>query len=270
MLISALYLGLSTITSYIRLKKNELKMPFRERVKRAMSRRHNLKISSSPSTTNIQSEETSRNLTPFYGSGTGTPILRKNLTIDPRENPLTRIESSVTLKKRSTLSRMKSSLKKEDPYKDWPEDIYKPHEMPKAKYRRPTDPDHQQSLQSYCLRSAFEDVRRRSGVSQYSPMGSRWHSRRGSVSSRFAKSAGPSRNHSIAQALTETDDDDHDVESNSELLLPTSSKHPLMNTYSQPVYVAILQYQSTQEAAEILFQISCNHPPSTRMTQIRL
>ena len=187
-------------------------MSFRERVKRAICRRPSLKQSSS---SNIQSEVTSRNQTPLYRSGTGTPIPREALTIDPRENPSAHVESNVAVKKRSTLSRMKSSFKKEDPYKDWPEDIYKPHEMPKAKYRRPIDPDHQQSLQSYSLRSAFEDIRRRSYVSHYSPMGSRWHSRRGSISSRFGKSVGPSRNHSIVEPLTETDDD---VQSNGQFV----------------------------------------------------
>lgn len=203
-------------------------MSFREKVRKAVGRGSSSATSSSPISSAAPSQEISRVQTPLrYDSGSNTPIDRENLTIDPREVVLTQVTSNATIKKRSTMSKIRSSFKKEDPYKDWPEHIYKPHEMPRAKYRRPVDPDHQQTLQSYSLRTAFADMRRRSGVSQYSPMGSRLPSRRGSFSSRL-RSAGPSRNHSVVGVLSENEASNADI-SNDGRNLPSSH---IINTLS--------------------------------------
>ena len=52
--------------------------------------------------------------------------------------------------------------------------------MPKAKYRAPVDKKHKERLDAFSFGGAIDALRRRSGVSQYSPMGSRMPSRRGS------------------------------------------------------------------------------------------
>ena len=52
--------------------------------------------------------------------------------------------------------------------------------MPKAKYRAPVDKKHKERLDAFSFGGAIDVLRRRSGVSQYSPMGSRMPSRRGS------------------------------------------------------------------------------------------
>ena len=57
--------------------------------------------------------------------------------------------------------------------------IYQPGEkMPPPKYRRPVAPEHKEKLESFSWAKAW---RRHSGVSQYSPMGSRVPSRKNST-----------------------------------------------------------------------------------------
>ena len=168
-------------------------MSFRNRVRRAISRGSS--SLNSPTESAFQSQEISRIQTPTSRSSLTD---HDKLTIDPRDNPLTLIESNTTAKRRSALYRIRSAMKKEDPFKDWPEDIYKPSELPRPKYRRPVDPEHKASLQGYSLRDAFANMRRNSGLSQYSPMGSRLPSRRNSFSSRAGRSAFSTRNHSAA------------------------------------------------------------------------
>ena len=175
-------------------------MSFKNRVKRAISRG-----SSSPTESAFQSQEISRIQTP---TSRGSLADHDKLTIDPRENLLALIESNTTAKRKSALARIRSVIKKEDPYKDWPEEIYKPHEIPRPKYKRPVDAEHKASLQAYSLRDAFAaNMRRRSGMSQYSPMGTRLPSRRNSFSGRAKKSAFSSRNHSVVALAVAGDDD---------------------------------------------------------------
>ena len=90
-------------------------------------------------------------------------------------DPLTTIESRA--------SRKSKKSKKDKVPDDWPENVYKPGEpMPRPKYRGPVNFQHQQKLLSFSFGDAF-GARRKSGTSQYSPMGSRLPSRRGSRSS---------------------------------------------------------------------------------------
>ncbi|PGH03144.1 hypothetical protein AJ80_08740 [Polytolypa hystricis UAMH7299] len=61
-------------------------------------------------------------------------------------------------------------------------EIYKPHELPRSKYRGPFDEEHIQRLAAYSIPRAQEE-RPRSMVSEFSPMGTRAPpTRRGSVS----------------------------------------------------------------------------------------
>lgn len=83
--------------------------------------------------------------------------------------------------------KFRSREAKRDPRYNDP-NVYQPGEkMPPLKYRRPVAPEHKAHLESYRWETAW---RRRSIVSQYSPMGTRLPSRRSSTSS-----VGP---HSIA------------------------------------------------------------------------
>jgi hypothetical protein len=97
----------------------------------------------------------------------------------------------------------KKGKKQDEQWEDWPEHIYKPHEMPRPKYRRVPDPDHKAHLQSYNWDSNTppddDPPRQKSHASLYSPMGSRIPSRMNSLVSRRAKSRGPSRAGSVLQ-----------------------------------------------------------------------
>lgn len=90
--------------------------------------------------------------------------------------------------------RIKKALRKASPnssiHKDstdtpkgrWPSNVYKPGEpMPRAKYRAPVKKEHKEKLESFSFASAW---RRKSFMSEYSPMGTRMPSRRGSFISR--------------------------------------------------------------------------------------
>lgn len=104
--------------------------------------------------------------------------------------------------------------KKEDPYKDWPEDVYKPNEVPPPKYKRTPDPKHLENLHAFSFGGGVGAgfgglVRRFSQQSGVSPGGSKWTSPFGSrvgsrAPSRLA-SANPSRNPSIAEDVDEDD-----------------------------------------------------------------
>ncbi|KAF2497278.1 hypothetical protein BU16DRAFT_560585 [Lophium mytilinum] len=60
--------------------------------------------------------------------------------------------------------------------------VYQPGEkMPPMKYRRPVAPEHKEKLEAFSFARAW---RRKSGSSQYSPMGSRMPSRRNSTATR--------------------------------------------------------------------------------------
>jgi hypothetical protein len=76
-------------------------------------------------------------------------------------------------------------------------EYYKPGEkIPQPKYRRPVDPAHKERLEAFSFAKAW---RRMSIHSQYSPMGSRMSSRRGSVISNVRKSIGSRRDGSVSE-----------------------------------------------------------------------
>ena len=96
-------------------------------------------------------------------------------------------------------SNTNSSLKKatlrwrrsKEPKPRYPSDVYAPGEpMPRPKYRGPVNKQHQENLSAFSFASALEGLRRKSGISQYSPMGSRLPSRLGSKSSTKVKDTG--------------------------------------------------------------------------------
>ncbi|KAF2815697.1 uncharacterized protein BDZ99DRAFT_120953 [Mytilinidion resinicola] len=79
----------------------------------------------------------------------------------------------------------KSTTNKPDP------NVYQPGEkMPPMKYRRPVAPEHKEKLEAFSFARAW---RRKSGSSQYSPMGSRMPSRRNSTATNGRKSFQTSR-----------------------------------------------------------------------------
>lgn len=101
----------------------------------------------------------------------------------PTPTLLTTIPSTTSSSKKSKKS------KKTETYENWPEHIYKPHEMPRPKYQGVVDKKHNDRLEAFSFGGALEAMRRRSGQSQYSPMGSRLPSR--------GPSRGPSRSSQV-------------------------------------------------------------------------
>ena len=121
---------------------------------------------------------------------------RSGSTSPPKSTTNTSTETSTTLGGALEPSNTNSSLKKmtsrwrrsKEPKPRYPSDVYAPGEpMPKPKYRGPVNKQHQENLSAFSFASALEGLRRRSGVSQYSPMGSRLPSRLGSKSSTKAR-----------------------------------------------------------------------------------
>ena len=92
-----------------------------------------------------------------------------------------------------------------------PDNVYKPGEpMPRPKYRGPWDKEHQDKLTSFSFAKAFG--RRNSDHSEYSPMGSKLPSRRGSFLNVGRMSFARSRQHShVDPALMEATEGDDDV-----------------------------------------------------------
>lgn len=83
------------------------------------------------------------------------------------------------------LTQVASKASKKERKQKTPDNVYKFGEiMPKAKYRGPVNPEHQEKLQAFNFSNAFG--RRNSEQSQYSPFGSRFPSRRGSFLSRLS------------------------------------------------------------------------------------
>ncbi|KAL8812409.1 MAG: hypothetical protein Q9223_003215 [Gallowayella weberi] len=103
-----------------------------------------------------------------------------------------------------------STKKSKKPKQQYPENIYKPGEIPESKYKGPYNKEHQQKLHAFSFKAAFQG-RRKSEQSLYSPMGSRLPSRKGSFLSRksFARSRQQSR---VEDALMENNEADDAVE----------------------------------------------------------
>lgn len=71
--------------------------------------------------------------------------------------------------------------KKTNEWENWPENVYKPYEIPAPKYKRPPAKEHTKKLEKFTWDTdAHADDRRPSATSQYSPMGSKLQSRRSS------------------------------------------------------------------------------------------
>lgn len=97
--------------------------------------------------------------------------------------------------------RKASSQKSESSGRDprWPSNVYAPGEpMPRPKYRAPVKKEHKEKLESFNWGSAW---RRRSYISEYSPMGSRMPSRRNSLISRKSFGGSKSRRGSVSDAV---------------------------------------------------------------------
>ena len=105
----------------------------------------------------------------------------------------------------------KVSDKKKKKKQKLPDNVYKPGEaMPRPKYRGPYDKEHQDKLTSFNFANAF--TRRKSDYSEYSPMGSKLPSRRGSFLGMGRKSFARSRQAScVDPALMESKEGDDDV-----------------------------------------------------------
>ncbi|KAL8647949.1 MAG: hypothetical protein Q9226_006217 [Calogaya cf. arnoldii] len=112
----------------------------------------------------------------------------------------------------SDLSQVQSKTspkKARKPKIEYPENVYKPGEIPPSKYKGPYNQEHQVKLHAFRFKTAFQG-RRKSEQSLYSPMGSRLPSRKGSFLSRrsFARSRQQSR---VEDILMENNESDHAV-----------------------------------------------------------
>lgn len=98
--------------------------------------------------------------------------------------------------------------------------IYESGEMPKPKYRGPYNKAHQDKLSAFSFGEAWS--RRKSDQSQYSPMGSRLPSRRGSTFSGRSREPKSRQQSYVGQVVENTDGDD-DI-ANGALFAPTSQR----------------------------------------------
>ncbi|MCJ1302586.1 hypothetical protein MMC08_005390 [Hypocenomyce scalaris] len=97
--------------------------------------------------------------------------------------------------------------KKEKKKEQAPDNIYKPGEMPASKYRGPVNKAHQEMLSTFSFSDAWAG-RRKSGQSQYSPMGSRMPSRVGSPGSLFGGGRRSRRQSHVQRGVEEMEGDD--------------------------------------------------------------
>lgn len=86
------------------------------------------------------------------------------------------------------------------------DNTYKAGEMPKPKYRGPYNQSHQEKLSAFSFGGAW--ARRKSDQSQYSPMGSRLPSRRGSMLSGQGPEARSRQQSYVGQVVENADGDD--------------------------------------------------------------
>lgn len=86
-------------------------------------------------------------------------------------------------------------------------EYYKPHEIPRSKYRGKIDPEHQASLAAFSLADAFASVKRRSSLAlsgTFSPGGTKAQSRATSRAPSRVQSRAPSRVHSRAPSRVQS------------------------------------------------------------------
>jgi hypothetical protein len=104
-----------------------------------------------------------------------------------------KLRRTFTSKKNSTGD---STLTKEEHYTSRTDiEYYKPHEIPKSKYRGKVDPEHQASLAAFSLANAFSAARRRSSLAlsgTFSPGGTKAQSRAASRAQSRVQSRRPS------------------------------------------------------------------------------
>ncbi|KAL8715572.1 MAG: hypothetical protein Q9220_000908 [cf. Caloplaca sp. 1 TL-2023] len=106
----------------------------------------------------------------------------------------------------------KASAKKAKKQKvEYPENVYKPGEIPESKYKGPYNKEHQQNLHAFSFKTAFQG-RRKSEQSLYSPMGSRLPSRMGSFMSRRSLGARSRQQSRVGDTLAENNEGDDAVE----------------------------------------------------------
>ena len=191
-------------------------MPFRERVKKAFGGRDS-PLSTVTTNTTKSSDSSPSSIT--------TPTTE-----------LKHVETQTSLKglRKITSRKPKRDKKREEDekWKNWPENIYKPHEMPAPRYKRTPDPRHKQNLEAYSWDNAFATLKRKSIGSLYSPMGSRLPSRIGSIASRRSgrRSAAPSRSQSVAEMP-----DEEEAAGTGELTTSTPlGRRRVTNTYKPP------------------------------------
>ncbi|KAL8779804.1 MAG: hypothetical protein Q9213_006762 [Squamulea squamosa] len=100
-----------------------------------------------------------------------------------------------------------ATKKMKKPKIEYPDNVYKPGEIPESKYKGPYNKEHQVKLHAFSFKTAFQG-RRKSEQSLYSPMGSRLPSRKGSFLSRrsFARSRQQSRVEDTLMENNEADD----------------------------------------------------------------
>ena len=101
----------------------------------------------------------------------------------------------------SGLTKTSSKSSKRDP-----DSVYKPGEMPKSKYCGPYNQAHQDKLSAFSFGGAW--TRRKSDQSQYSPMGSRLPSQRGSMLSGRSPEARSRQQSYVGQVVESTEGDD--------------------------------------------------------------
>ena len=126
-------------------------------------------------------------------------------------------------------------------------EYYKPHEIPKSKYKGKVDPEHKERLEAYSFADAFNTVRRKSSQAlsgTMSPGGTKSQSRRPSYVSHISKASKDDRRKSIgttpganddvnslnrhgthtgtsAPLIRENSDDDTDVQNGETSVFPT-------------------------------------------------
>ena len=153
-------------------------MPFRERVKRAFGSRPSLsnELPTDKAATTVPTANATRTRPISHQQPKARPAAKANAASKSANNSLRNSNGS-------SHKPPKAKKSKKDEYADWPEHLYKPHEIPPPKYRRPPDSRHAARLNAYNFGRASDPKRRRktSETSIYSPCGSRFSTRYHSV-----------------------------------------------------------------------------------------
>ncbi|OAP64100.1 hypothetical protein AYL99_00072 [Fonsecaea erecta] len=174
------------------------------------------------------------------------------------------------VKLRRTFTSKKNSTGSEtgpngEPYYTSRKDIeyYKPHEIPKSKYRGKVDPEHQASLQAFSLADAFSSARRRTSLAlsgTFSPGGTKSQS---AAASRVHSRA-PSRRPSVQEFHGSTLRNESGVDSESS----GSSSHSTSRQKSTAASVAFdAETASTSLSGQATAVPSAPAEPDTKLAQ---